>query len=99
MELGKCLNIAMLAYYYYFCYCSSYNDNRPDPPNADTVYTKPYTRIPTYLIGLVLGYFMFKLKGKKVKMPVVSKAPVLVLAHACYILSFNFSCTSKCFCR
>ncbi|XP_011672918.2 O-acyltransferase like protein [Strongylocentrotus purpuratus] len=60
----------------------SYNDNRPDPPNADTTYTKPYTRIPTYLIGLVLGYFMFKLKGKKVKMPVYIAVTGWVLALA-----------------
>nr|XP_054751083.1 O-acyltransferase like protein-like [Lytechinus pictus] len=60
----------------------SYNDNNPDPPNADTVYTKPYTRIPTYLAGLVLGYFMFKLKGKKVKMPVYIAVIGWILALA-----------------
>ena len=48
--------------------CRSYTGNKPDPPDADITYTKPYTRISTYLVGVVLGYIMFKLKGKKVKM-------------------------------
>ncbi|XP_070574876.1 nose resistant to fluoxetine protein 6-like [Ptychodera flava] len=31
------------------------------------LYTKPYHRIPQYLIGIALGYILFKLKGKKIK--------------------------------
>ncbi|XP_070573984.1 O-acyltransferase like protein-like [Ptychodera flava] len=31
------------------------------------LYTKPYHRIPQYLIGIALGYILFKLKGKQIK--------------------------------
>ncbi|XP_071491869.1 O-acyltransferase like protein-like [Diadema antillarum] len=47
-----------------------YNDRVIEPPNRDLTYSKPYTRIPTYLVGMVLGYIMFKLKGKKPKIHV-----------------------------
>eukprot|EP00057_Strongylocentrotus_purpuratus_P033640 XP_792203.3 PREDICTED: nose resistant to fluoxetine protein 6 [Strongylocentrotus purpuratus] len=52
-----------------------YTDNVPDPENADTTYSKPYTRIPPYLAGMVVGYVMFKLKGKRIKMP-----PLMVIS-------------------
>ncbi|XP_063951628.1 O-acyltransferase like protein-like isoform X1 [Lytechinus pictus] len=45
-----------------------YNNHVPDPPDADVIYAKPYTRIPPYIAGLILGYFIFKLKGEKVKL-------------------------------
>ncbi|XP_071491871.1 O-acyltransferase like protein-like [Diadema antillarum] len=45
-----------------------YNERVPDPPNADLTYAKPYTRIQPYLVGMALGYIIFKLKGKKLKL-------------------------------
>nr|XP_054750888.1 nose resistant to fluoxetine protein 6-like [Lytechinus pictus] len=45
-----------------------YNDRLADYPDQDIVYAKPYTRISTYLVGMVMGYIIFKLKGKKVKL-------------------------------
>eukprot|EP00057_Strongylocentrotus_purpuratus_P007602 XP_011662076.1 PREDICTED: nose resistant to fluoxetine protein 6 [Strongylocentrotus purpuratus] len=45
-----------------------YNDRLADYPQQDVTYAKPYTRIPTYLVGMVTGYIMFKLKGKKLKL-------------------------------
>ena len=48
-----------------------YTDVELEPANRDLTYAKPYTRIPTYLVGMVMGYILFKLKGKKVKIPPV----------------------------
>ncbi|XP_006815119.2 nose resistant to fluoxetine protein 6-like [Saccoglossus kowalevskii] len=31
------------------------------------LYTKPWYRLPNYLVGIVLGYILFKLNGKKVQ--------------------------------
>ncbi|XP_070534770.1 nose resistant to fluoxetine protein 6-like isoform X2 [Ptychodera flava] len=39
----------------------------PSLPEGAWLYTKPYYRITQYLIGIVLGYVLFRLKGKKVK--------------------------------
>ncbi|XP_071490399.1 nose resistant to fluoxetine protein 6-like [Diadema antillarum] len=43
----------------------SYTGRPLEPSNADITYAKPYTRIPTYLVGMVVGYIMFRLKDKK----------------------------------
>ncbi|XP_070534767.1 O-acyltransferase like protein-like [Ptychodera flava] len=39
----------------------------PALPEGSWLYTKPYYRITQYLIGIILGYVLFRLKGKKVK--------------------------------
>ncbi|XP_792732.4 nose resistant to fluoxetine protein 6 [Strongylocentrotus purpuratus] len=46
----------------------AYNDRLADYPDQDVTYAKPYTRIPTYLVGMVMGYIIFKLREKKVKL-------------------------------
>ncbi|XP_041479403.1 nose resistant to fluoxetine protein 6-like [Lytechinus variegatus] len=45
-----------------------YNDRLADYPEQDVTYAKPYTRIPPYLVGMVMGYIIFKLKGKQLKL-------------------------------
>ena len=50
------------------------NRTEVDPSvNADDdfIYAKPYCRIPAYLVGMVLGYGLYKLKGKQIKINVV----------------------------
>lgn len=42
-----------------------YNNRNPFQ-QEDWLYTKPYYRLPAYLVGMILGYIMFKLDGKKV---------------------------------
>ncbi|XP_071495105.1 O-acyltransferase like protein-like [Diadema antillarum] len=56
-----------LNYYYGFSINGqeSYTGRPLEPSNADITYAKPYTRIPTYLVGMVVGYVMFRLKDKK----------------------------------
>ncbi|XP_041476434.1 nose resistant to fluoxetine protein 6-like [Lytechinus variegatus] len=44
-----------------------YTDNVPEPGNEDVIYPKPYTRIPPYLVGMIVAYAIFKLKGKQLK--------------------------------
>ncbi|XP_070534768.1 O-acyltransferase like protein-like [Ptychodera flava] len=39
----------------------------PALPEGAWLYTKPYYRITQYLIGIILGYVLFRLKGRKVK--------------------------------
>ena len=39
---------------------------------TDVVYCKPYCRIPTYLVGMVLGYFIYKTGPKKLSLHPVS---------------------------
>jgi len=45
------------------------------------IYTKVYTRFGSYIVGLGLGYILYKTRSK-VKMPVVSIIYI-------YIISFN----------
>ncbi|XP_071482113.1 O-acyltransferase like protein-like [Diadema antillarum] len=46
-----------------------YNNRTAADPGADYYYTKPYSRIHTYLVGMLLGYFMFQTKDKEIKLP------------------------------
>ncbi|XP_071482122.1 O-acyltransferase like protein-like [Diadema antillarum] len=47
----------------------NYNNRTAAQPDADYYYTKPYSRIHTYLVGMLLGYAMFKTKDKEIKLP------------------------------
>ena len=40
--------------------------------NNNDFYIKPYARFQPYLVGLLLGYVLFKLRGKKIHIPQVS---------------------------
>ncbi|XP_070574874.1 nose resistant to fluoxetine protein 6-like [Ptychodera flava] len=42
-----------------------YRESELEP--GSWLYTKPYYRIPQYLVGIALGYMFFKLKGKQIK--------------------------------
>ncbi|XP_071490397.1 O-acyltransferase like protein-like [Diadema antillarum] len=69
-------SLAALTWYYGYTYNPygtqpPYNDNLGDNPLKDTTYAKPYTRIPTYLVGMVTGYILFSLRNKRVKMSIV----------------------------
>ncbi|XP_071511122.1 nose resistant to fluoxetine protein 6-like [Diadema antillarum] len=69
-------SLAVLTWYYGYTYNPYgtqpyYNDNLGDDPGKDTIYSKPYTRIPTYLVGMVTGYILFSLRNKRVKMPIL----------------------------
>ena len=37
------------------------------------IYVKPYCRIPPYVMGIVLGYVLFKHFSKEFKLPVVRR--------------------------
>ncbi|XP_006813494.1 nose resistant to fluoxetine protein 6-like [Saccoglossus kowalevskii] len=40
---------------------------KPEYDEGAWLYTKPWYRLPNYLVGIVLGYIFFKLNGEKVK--------------------------------
>ena len=42
------------------------------PVSADygnVIYQKPYVRIPPYLVGVILGYIMYRLRDRRVVIP------------------------------
>nr|XP_006820816.1 PREDICTED: nose resistant to fluoxetine protein 6-like [Saccoglossus kowalevskii] len=47
-----------------------YNDNIDDANGVDVIYGKSYTRWPVYMVGMVTGYILYRLEGKKFKMRV-----------------------------
>ncbi|XP_033120843.1 nose resistant to fluoxetine protein 6-like [Anneissia japonica] len=51
----------------------SYNNRTQElePGNDDLIYGKPYCRIPAYLVGMVVGFILFKIDKKKVKFPLL----------------------------
>ncbi|XP_072034489.1 O-acyltransferase like protein-like [Amphiura filiformis] len=57
-----------------------FNNNTADHPTADHLYGKPYHRIPPYLIGIIVGYFLFKLEGKKFDIPRLAAGGMWLLA-------------------
>ena len=42
-----------------------------DGVDDDINYFRSYTRVQPYLIGIMLGYILFKTRGKQVKIPKV----------------------------
>ncbi|XP_072168587.1 nose resistant to fluoxetine protein 6-like [Diadema setosum] len=57
-----------------------YND-RPIP-DTDITYTKPYTRIHSYTVGMFVGYIMFYTRDRKVSMPWWIYLPGWIVAFA-----------------
>ncbi|XP_033120057.1 O-acyltransferase like protein-like isoform X1 [Anneissia japonica] len=50
-------------------------NNRTDSteyPNGDRVYGKPYCRIPAYLVGVSVGYVLYRLDKKQLKIPLMA---------------------------
>jgi len=45
----------------------------PDFNVSGDYYIKPYIRLQPYLVGILFGYILFKIKDKKIKIPHVSK--------------------------
>ncbi|XP_071944600.1 nose resistant to fluoxetine protein 6-like [Antedon mediterranea] len=41
-------------------------------PDGDRIYGKPYCRIPAYLVGVSLGYILYKIDKKKLRIPKVA---------------------------
>ena len=46
-------------------------------------YMRPYIRFQPYMIGILFGYFLFKTKGKQIKIPHVSSGANLIKAMQC----------------
>ncbi|XP_077990613.1 nose resistant to fluoxetine protein 6-like [Glandiceps talaboti] len=44
-----------------------YGEAKYEPAGGDWLYSKPYYRIPEYILGIALGYVIFRLNGKQVK--------------------------------
>ncbi|XP_071944609.1 O-acyltransferase like protein-like [Antedon mediterranea] len=51
----------------------NYNNRTQElpPGNDDLIYGKPYCRIPAYLVGMVVGFCLFKVHTKKYKLPMI----------------------------
>ncbi|XP_071804835.1 nose resistant to fluoxetine protein 6-like [Asterias amurensis] len=47
---------------------------------ADIIYGKPYCRIPTYLVGMVAGYIIYKQNGKPVRISKLLNGILWILA-------------------
>lgn len=52
------------------CYFSDFND-RLGGESLDVTYTKPYTRIQSYLVGMFVGYLLYRTVDRKIKIPLV----------------------------
>ncbi|XP_072029286.1 nose resistant to fluoxetine protein 6-like [Amphiura filiformis] len=61
-----------------------YIHDHPHPPPMDfqsMIYGKPYCRISPYLVGIALGYIMYKIGNRKVKMnPIIALLGWLITA-------------------
>ncbi|XP_033111637.1 regulator of hypoxia-inducible factor 1-like, partial [Anneissia japonica] len=46
-----------------------YNNRSLEFPDAQRIYNKPYTRISTYLVGILTGYVMFAYESRRPRIP------------------------------
>ena len=73
----------MLIKFIAFDLSRAYNNRSEGDPNwsGDIVYTKPWCRIQTYLVGMLLGYAIYNLEGRSIKLK-----KVILFLFLCFVV-------------
>lgn len=67
----------------------------PADPGDDILYGKPYARIPPYLVGMLLGYALYKLRNREIKLnPCVNIFGWLFAAVLAFVIVYGVEGTN-----
>lgn len=80
MSISFAVTGGLMAHYDFTASPSTQIATRSSADYASIVYQKPYVRIPPYLVGMILGYIMYRLRDRRVVIPRIFLALGWVIA-------------------